>query len=41
MTLRQFLFVEPVIAVSYLVGCGGRDAGVRNGHEPSAPSLHL
>lgn len=28
MILRQFLHTEPVIAVSYLVGCGGKSAGV-------------
>lgn len=27
MILRQFLHTEPVIAASYLVGCGGRAAG--------------
>lgn len=28
MILRQFLHTEPVVAVSYLVGCGGKSAGV-------------
>ena len=28
MILRQFLHTEPVVAVSYLVGCGGKSASV-------------
>lgn len=28
MILRQFLHTEPVVAVSYLLGCGGQRAGV-------------
>jgi len=28
MILRQFLHTQPVVAVSYLVGCGGKRAGV-------------
>lgn len=27
MILRQFLHVQPVVAASYLFGCGGRQAG--------------
>ena len=28
MILRQFLHTDPVIAASYIVGCGGKSAGV-------------